>query len=77
MAAITIGRARRLLLAAQGLTTPHSANPGPSDITITDDLVTGLRDVLQRIATWHQTPAVVIRETNPRSLGEALAAKQS
>ncbi len=45
-------------------------------ITITADLVDGLRDALHRLAAWHNTPDLVIRETNPPKLRAALTQKR-
>jgi hypothetical protein len=42
---------------------------------ITDELVTGLRDTLQRIAAWHRTPEVVVRQTYPAKLQTALTGR--
>jgi uncharacterized protein YcaQ len=42
------------------------------DVDIDGELVTGLRDTLHRLAAWHGTPEVVVRETNVKSLTEAL-----
>src|SRR5690606_37727983 len=39
---------------------------------ITDDLVSGLRDTLQRIGAWHGTPEVVIGQTYPAKLRAGL-----
>ena len=41
-------------------------------VEITADLVDGLRGALERAATWHKTPTLVIRETNPPKLAKAL-----
>jgi uncharacterized protein YcaQ len=41
-------------------------------VTVTDGLVSGLRDALHRLAAWHKTPELVVRETSPSKLGPAL-----
>ena len=45
-------------------------------VEVTDDLVAGLRDVLHRIGAWHNTPEIVIRDTNPPALKSALQRKR-
>ncbi len=40
---------------------------------VTDGLVTGLASALQACATWHRTPEVVVRRSEPPELAEALA----
>ena len=42
-------------------------------VTITDELASGLRGTLERIAAWHRTPEIVIRDTFPSKLKAALA----
>jgi uncharacterized protein YcaQ len=41
-------------------------------VRVTADLVDGLRDVLRRMAAWHGTPEVVVRETYPAALKAGL-----
>ncbi len=43
-------------------------------VAVTDTLVTDLTATLQACATWHQTPQVVIRQSNPPDLAERLTA---
>ena len=38
-----------------------------------DELVAGLRDTLHRLAAWHGTPEVAVRQANVPGLAEALA----
>jgi uncharacterized protein YcaQ len=45
-------------------------------VPLTDELVTGLRDTLTRLAAWHKTPELVIRESNPPKLKTALARRR-
>jgi uncharacterized protein YcaQ len=42
-------------------------------VQVTDELVAGLRETLRRLAGWHHTPEVVVREANVPSLAAALA----
>ena len=42
-------------------------------VPVTGELVSGLRDTLQRLAAWHGTPEVVVREANVPALAAALA----
>ncbi|MCC7364494.1 MAG: YcaQ family DNA glycosylase [Dehalococcoidia bacterium] len=41
-------------------------------VAVSDELVAGLRDVLERCARWHRTPEVVVRMADPPLLREAL-----
>ena len=43
------------------------------DVPVTDQLVSGLRGTLQRLAAWHGTPAVIVREASVPALAAALA----
>ncbi|MGH2608857.1 MAG: winged helix-turn-helix domain-containing protein [Tepidiformaceae bacterium] len=44
--------------------------------TLTAELVDGLRDALHRLAAWHNTPELIIRETNPPKLRSALTGRR-
>jgi uncharacterized protein len=41
-------------------------------VDVNGGLVSGLRDTLQRLAAWHRTPEVVVREANVSGLAAAL-----
>jgi uncharacterized protein YcaQ len=43
------------------------------ELPLTDDLVAGLAGTLRACATWHRTPEVVVRHTDPPALAGALA----
>jgi uncharacterized protein YcaQ len=43
------------------------------EVQVNDELVAGLRETLRRLAGWHQTPEVVVREANVPDLAAALA----
>jgi uncharacterized protein YcaQ len=43
------------------------------NVAVTDELVAGLRDVLERAARWHGTPELVVRETFPAKLMKGFA----
>jgi hypothetical protein len=44
-------------------------------VRVTSELVSGLRDVLRRIAAWHGTPEVVVGETYPAKLRAGLVGR--
>jgi uncharacterized protein YcaQ len=46
-------------------------------VRMTSELVSGLRDVLQRMAAWHGTPEVVVGETVPPKLRAGLVGRRS
>lgn len=46
------------------------------NVNITPALASGLRDTVERIAAWHKTPEVLIRETYPAKLKTALAPRR-
>jgi uncharacterized protein YcaQ len=42
------------------------------DVKINKELVTALKDVIERCAAWHRTPDVVVRRSNPEKLATML-----
>jgi uncharacterized protein YcaQ len=70
-----IGRLDPKAHRSKGLFEVKSVHLEPG-VQVTDELATGLRDALQRLATWHQTPELVIGETHPTKLRAALTRKR-
>ena len=43
------------------------------DVSVSDDLISGIAGALRECASWHETPEVVLRQSDPPGLAAALA----